>query len=84
MKNLIKWLQDNELDFDNDSYNQSEIIIPIPCDCVPLDKYGKRLAREIIYDSDTLCWTDEAYLHVTKNKDGISLLIEIPNFEKNT
>ena len=52
LEKLIAWLKENEMVFEN---KKGEIVIPVPCDLVPLVKYGTMTENEIVHDEDTAC-----------------------------
>ena len=59
--------------------NNSEIIIPAPCDAT--NPFGEMNMTEIIFHKNTVCASDECYIHVKYDKESNTFewLVEIEN-----
>lgn len=81
LNKLAECLKTLEVDFETIEEN-NEIIIPMPCDAVPVLSFGTKGMIEIIKDNNTAIWQDEAYVHVLYNEeyDTLDWLIEIERY----
>ena len=77
LNKIKKFFEDNDIDFD---IRGNELIVPCPADLVPTNRFGEMSMDEIIDDEEVSVYTDEALIHLIEDEDGLSLLIELPDF----
>ena len=89
IEKLIECLKECGFEFKlyKNRYEETEIRIPCPCNCVPDEDFGIETKEDIYDNPNTTTWTDEAFIHITIDDADpvcpVDMMIEIPAPEKN-